>query len=430
VWDPTGRGEWSFTGSFAQYTAAISNGIADSASPAGNPQTFQFLYRGPDINPGGVATTPIPVAVRRVFDWFFANGGPTLPFHTNPTIPGLTPQIGDNLRSPNVLEYAGGVNRQFGARAAVRADFVYRDFRDFYVSRIDTSTGRVTNEFGRSFDLALLENSNLPQRQYSGLTSQATYRFSPRLDVGGSYTISRLWGNFNGESVVNGPVAFGGTEYPEYKEESWNYPEGDLAADQRHRSRLWINYGPRWISGLTLSVLQAIESGVPYGAGGVPFQGGNSNGVDPRPYVTNPGGAYATPPPGSLTAYHYTARDEFRTEGQRRTDFAANYAYRIPGARGVELFGQVQIINLFDQQQLCGCGDTVFLNGGNVQSTRIDTSVRTNVTHPALYQPFNPFTTTPIRGVHWEYGPTFGKALNRFAYTSPRQFRVTFGVRF
>ena len=28
------------------------------------------------------------------------------------------------------------------------------------------------------------------------------------------------------------------------------------------------------------------------------------------------------------------------------------------------------------------------------------------------------------------YGPKFGTALNRFAYTTPREMRVSFGVRF
>jgi hypothetical protein len=32
--------------------------------------------------------------------------------------------------------------------------------------------------------------------------------------------------------------------------------------------------------------------------------------------------------------------------------------------------------------------------------------------------------------VNWDYGPNFGKALNRFAFTSPRTFRVSFGARF
>lgn len=428
VWDPTGAGDWSVTGSFGQYVAAISNSIANSASPAGNPQTFQFQYRGPDINPGGVAVTPPAQAVRQLFDWFFDNGGPDLPFHTAPTIPGLTPQIGASLQSPNVLEYATGVNRSFGARAAVRADYIYRNFRDFYVSRTDLTTGSVADPFGRAFDLTLIENSNVPTRRYHGLSTQGTYRFTPEVAVGATYTLSRLWGNWDGENVVSGPITFAGVQYPEYKQEAWNYPEGDLSGDQRHRARLWVTYTLPRVTGLTLSAIQAIESGVPYGAGGTPLQGGNSNGVDPRPYVTNPG--YVVPPAGSVTAYYFMPRDAFRTEGQRRTDFAANYARRLGGAAGPELFGQLQIVNLFDQRQLCGCGASVFLNGGNVTSTTIDQSVRNAVTHPALYARFNPFTETPQQGVHWDSGPTFGNALNRFAYTTPRMFRVSLGVRF
>jgi hypothetical protein len=60
----------------------------------------------------------------------------------------------------------------------------------------------------------------------------------------------------------------------------------------------------------------------------------------------------------------------------------------------------------------------------------VDTSVRTAVTNANLYQPFNPFTETPVRGTHWDFGPNFGKAVNRFAYTTPRMLRLTFGVRF
>ena len=54
----------------------------------------------------------------------------------------------------------------------------------------------------------------------------------------------------------------------------------------------------------------------------------------------------------------------------------------------------------------------------------------TAVTNASRFQTFNPFTTTPVQGVNWDYGPNFGKALNRLAYTSPRQLRVSFGVRF
>jgi len=420
VWDPIGDQKWSVTASFAKYVSAIANSIADSSSPAGNPQNFQFIYRGANINAAG-PTVSTPDAIRAVFAWFNANGGANLPLNGAPTIPGLTPVIQGSLASPNNLEFAAGVNRQLGSKAAVRADYVYRDFRDLYVSVLNTSTGKVTDQFGKTYDLALVENSNDLSRRSSGLTALATYRFNPTFDIGGTYTLARAWGNVEGENVNSGPITTTAFAYPEYKQAAWNYPVGDVSIDQRHRARLWINYGLPWVNGLTLSALQALESGVPYGAVGP---------IATQPYVTNPG--YSTPPGntgGSAVSYFFTPRDAYRTEGQVRTDFAANYAHQVKGAGNLQVFGQLQVLNVFNQFQLCGCGGTVFANGGTVTQTRIDQTVLT-ASNSAAYQRFNPFTTTPVQGTNWALGPNFGQALNRFAYTSPRQVRVSFGIRF
>ena len=122
---------------------AIANSIADASSAAGNSQTYQFRLPRTDINPDANAarwsTRRAAIAagvrlVRRERRRESAADGA-------PTIPGVTPQIGDDLKSPSVFEYAAGVNRQFGTRAALRVDFVYRDYRDFYVQRTDQSTG-------------------------------------------------------------------------------------------------------------------------------------------------------------------------------------------------------------------------------------------------------------------------------------------------
>jgi outer membrane receptor protein involved in Fe transport len=420
VWDPTGDQKWSVTGSFAKYVSAIANSIADSTSPAGNPQSFQFVYRGPAINPN--ANGPLiqtPAAIAAVFAWFNANGGPNLPLNGAPSIPGLTPHIQGSLDSPNNLEYAAGVNRQFGSKAAIRADYVYRDYRDFYATFVNTSTGRVQDQFGKSYDLALVQNTNDLKRRYQGVTTQGTYRFSPTFDVGATYTLSRAWGNNEGENVNSGPISNSAFSYPEYKQASWNYPEGDLSIDQRHRARLWINYGVPGVNGLMLSALQTLTSGVPYGAAGT---------VATSQFVTNPG--YLTPPSPTGTTYFFTARDAFHTDGERRTDFAANYVYHVKSARTMQLFGQLQVLNVFNQFQLCGCGGTVFQNGGAVTQTRIDQTVLTNATNAAAYALFNPFTTTPVQGTNWALGPKFGQALNRFAYTTPRELRVSFGIRF
>jgi hypothetical protein len=156
----------------------------------------------------------------------------------------------------------------------------------------------------------------------------------------------------------------------------------------------------------TLAALERIESGTPYGAVGR---------INSRPFVVNPG--YVNPPMN--VSYFFTARDEFRTETMMRTDLSINYASKLGGSHRHELFAQVQLLNLFNQSQL------VDLQGGN-----IDVSVLTPATGGAPYQAFNPFTAVPVRGVNWDFGPNFGRALGPSAYTLPRTFLVTFGVRY
>ena len=128
-------------------------------------------------------------------------------------------KIPNGLNSPYVLAYAAGVSRQLGGRAVVRADYSYRDYRDFYSARIDTSTGTVADPLGgQKDDLAIVENTNNLTRRYSGVTVSATYRASARTEIGGNYTLSRLWGNFDGENSSAGPLTTDVFQYPEYKQ--------------------------------------------------------------------------------------------------------------------------------------------------------------------------------------------------------------------
>ena len=418
VWDPKGNGIWSVSASVAKYVDAINNSIADSSSAAGSPSVYEWFYQGPAINPdinAATATlTPSDKAIGQVLTWCHAGAQglctASLPFAAAAS--GVSVKIPNGLNSPYVLAYAAGVSRQLGGRAVVRADYSYRDYRDFYSARIDTSTGTVADPLGgQKDDLAIVENTNNLTRRYSGVTVSATYRASARTEIGGNYTLSRLWGNFDGENSSAGPLTTDVFQYPEYKQLSWNAPEGDLSADQRHRASMWINYGVPRFTGLTLSLLQDLASGLPYGAVGT---------VDPSSFVTNPG--YATPPTG--VSYYFTARDAFRTDPSRRTDLAVSYAHGIKARAGrMELFTQVQVLNLFNEQDQCGCGANVFSNGGAVSLTTIAQSV-------ANLAPFNPLTIQPVLGVNWKYGTNFGTPLNRFAFTSPRTFRMTFGVRF
>ena len=426
IYDPTGQGLWSVTASFAKYIAAIANSIGDASSNAGNTATYTWAYAGPQINANANAPTLVasPAAIQTVFDWCradsrgFCTGIPM----SGASVPGVSVTIPNGLASPNALEYSAGVGRQITGRINARADFTYRDFRDFYSQRIDTTTGIAVDSLGNRSDKSVVENTNDLKRRYSGLTSTLTYRVSSRTDVGANYTLSKLWGNVDGESLNSGPTASASFQYPEYRNPAWNFPEGDLSSDQRHRTSMWGNYGVPKVDGLTLSVLQTIASGVPYGAVGQ---------VNTAPFVTNPG--YLTPQ-GSLGTvnYYFTARDAFRTEIGKRTDLSAsyNYALKSSGSRHIDLFFQAVLVNAFNTFDLCGCGGaSVFVNGGGSNLSTIGQAVLTNSTTASLAR-FNPFTTTPVEGVNWNYGPNFGTATNRQAYTSPRTFRLTFGIRF
>lgn len=423
VIDPKGDGQWTVTGSYARYVAALNTSIAE-VSPAGTISAFQWLYLGPSINTD--ATQPLvrtEDAIRQVFDWFQARGGTNRPADAS-SLPGVNIKINGSLDSPNSNEYAFGVSRQVARRGSIRADVVYRKYGDSYGLRTDLSTGRATNPAGTAFDMSLVENTDVITRQYKALTLQGTYHLGSRVDLGGNYTLSRAWGNFDGENSGSGPLTTRLPSYPEYVQASWFSPEGDLSIDQRHRTHVWGIYqvpvGGE-ASSLSVSVLHQYGSGVPYGAVGA---------INTTPFVTNPG--YVSPSgnrSGGTWDYYFTARDAFRTEGSNRTDLAVNYAYRIPGAgRTTEVFFHGEALNVFNVFQLCGCGDTVFKNGGVTNLTRINQGVVSPGT--GGMQLFNPFTTTPVKGVNWNYAANFGTPVNALAYTTPRLFRFSVGVRF
>jgi len=408
AWDPKANGDWVFNASYGEYVSAIANSQANSTSAAGNPATFQWAYGGPSINSDPSAPlVPTDVAIQRIFDWFNSIGGiNNTSFLVGVDIPGGTTVIRGSLNSPYVAEYALGVTKRLGSRGIARADYVHRDYKDFYSTRTDLVTGQVTTGTGGRADLGVLENSNDGiERVYDGLHTQAQYRFNDKLSGGLVYTWSKLRGTFDGETTANGPVSALYHTYPEYKQASWNSPRGDLALDQRHRASLWLVYDIFRTThhSLNVSLLQSYASGLPYGA---------VNRVNSRAFVTNPG--YALPPSAANITYYYTNRDAFRTDDITATNLSLNYAFTFPGlGKDFEIFVQPEILNVFNEQGLIN----------------VNTSVQ-DATNTAGLQPFNPFTQTPVEGINWRKGPNFGKAVNDTDYQVPRTYRFSVGLRF
>jgi hypothetical protein len=152
--------------------------------------------------------------------------------------------------------------------------------------------------------------------------------------------------------------------------------------------------------------LQTYYTGVPYGAVGT---------INSSPFVTNPG--YVTVP--TAVAYYFTDRDAFRTDDINATDLSINYSFLFNAwGQDLEIFLQPEMLNVFNNDGVLGT------------NTNFNTAVQTASTAGSGLQSFNPFTQTPVEGVHWRKGPLFGQPTNPNVYQTPRTFRFSVGIRF
>ena len=402
TWDVRGNGVWVANVGFARYVAAISTAMVDAGSAGGRTSTFSYFYQGPPINtdpsqPLLTAEQALPIA----FAWFNANGGTNRATRNAPNIPGVTTRVGDDLRAPHSNEWMAGLGRQLGTRGSLRLDYVYKDFDDFYGDFRDTTTGKVTDLTGRVYDLTIVRNSGLAKRTYRGVVAQASYHAGPVWFVGGNYTLSWQRGNFTGEDEGSGPIRFSGNDQPEYREERWNFPTGYNPGDQRHKLRAWAQHQlpmPRATGRWHVGLLQRWDSSDASSADGS---------VDPRSFVTNPG--YVSTP--STVTYYFGARGGQRYDDTWRTDASLVWALRPVGQ--AEVFVRAIVNNVFNTSAQLAGNETIL--------------TRTN---DARYQLFNPFTTTPAQGTHWDFGPEYGRPTGTGDYQTPREFSVSAGVRF
>jgi hypothetical protein len=413
-YDLKGDGDWTFHATYGWYVAAIANSVGDASSAAGTPSIIAWDYLGDDINTGACLSDPSACtggrdALNQMFDWFFnVAGGPSVADPWFVDIPGSSTIIDENLSSPHSEEFTIGLTKRLGNRGLVRMDYVHREFKDFYSERKDLGTGTV-DAGTTTTDLAIVVNDDdLLKRSYDGIHLQAQYRLTDTVTVGGNYTWSHAIGNFNGETGGSGPVTGNSLTFPEYKDPDWNIPIGDLGIDQRHKARAWLVWDALATDRHSLSVsgLATYFSGTPYSA------------VASLPtdwdFVANPG--YLDPP--DSVDYFFSSRGHWRTDDTVRFDIALNYSFFFGVAgKDIEIYLQPEILNIFNETAVIDVDTTVYTadDDPDPDSTLV---------------PFNPFTETPVEGVHWRKGDLFGQPEEDADYQAPRTFRFSVGFRF
>jgi outer membrane receptor protein involved in Fe transport len=436
-YDLAGDGKFRVSASYARYVGQIQETIAGSgATPAGAPASYYYSWTGREFNTGATRT-PTDQILREMFAGIGVTGLNQFPTNSDPyfvRLPGVNLKIVEPLSSPNADEFAVGFGGTLGSNFVYRFDAVRREYNDFYMTQRDLTTGFVSDDLGNRYNLGVFVNSNIPERNYTALNTSLAYRTGP-LSVGGNWTWSHMIGTFVGEGAGGGPASSGLLNYPEYQRESWTAPRGSLSQDQRHRVRLYGNYdinlGP---IAITPGLVQAIDTGTPYGAAGL---------VNPSAYVNlgcadagaDPAKCYLTEQTNST--YFFTSRDAYRTDTIYRTDLSLNLSARLGP---VELYVQPQVINLFNGQ------GTTFANNATAINTSVFVGRSATANAQGLVR-FDPFTATPIEcpqgataatcrslGANWQKNTAFGKpttgASASPSFQAPRTWLITMGVRF
>jgi hypothetical protein len=425
IFDPKGDGRHRITASYNKYVSRIVEGVGSSQDTSGVPATIDLQYRGPVINPTNAAPTMnTHQALQAMWDWFNANGGTnnvTGLLHPNGvrSVPGFDAVFDGTLASPSMDEFTIGYGAQLGRNAYVKADYIVREWGDFYARRVTQDTGSRTDQFGIPHDQVLIYNDNNIKREYDGLQLQANWR-PGRVSTGLTYTYATLEGNDEGENATSGPITNSplATFYPELAGYAQRLPEGYIDFfDMRHKAKGWISYDFNFgaFGSVTPSLLHSYHSGIAWSAIGTIAM--------PAPGAPT-GLPYSRSSLGSQN-YYFSDRGAFRTGIVHQTDLSLNY--NLPLWK-VELFAQGDVLNVMNNQEV---EDWNFITRTVLTANQATCLQASNGPTPgARCLTFNPFTETPVEGIHYRFGNGFGRPNNFQAYQLPRTYRFSVGLRF
>jgi hypothetical protein len=383
TYDVKGDGRYTVTGTYAEYAGSYNLSLWTAGSNTGNPA---YLY-GPYIGPAGQGLDFAPGFDLGSYDLFIA-GSPT-----------QNVRFGDGIRSPVTEEWTVSGGTALGKSGYLELTFQNRDANDLVENF--TTLGNGTTQIivggvpGPLADNVVYRNTDLADRKYQALVLTGRYDLTSRWRVEGHWTRQlKNDGNYEGEAgqTIGGS---GIGDFPELFDPARNFPRGRLDEFQRDLIRVWTTYalelGRAGDLGLGLLVNYNSPTTYSLAAQNVPLTA--------EQLARNPG--YASPPFNQTLFFGERGSEEFRGF----TTVNASATYSLPVLTRFEPWIKLDVRNLLNDDTQIGWNTTVVPNfDGPLDELGLPTT----------------FTR----------GSNFGNPRNNADFVTPREFRLSAGIRF
>lgn len=380
--DPKGDGRYKVDVTYAEYAGRYNITQFALSTPVGNPSLLYGYYLGPageglDFAPG--------------FD-------PANYFFYYAAVPTANVFTDSNISSPVTREISvsGGMELPKGY---LKLTYVDRDVKNFVEDFIDTTTGTTFIELNGvpagEFENQVIRNTDALKRRYQGIVLQGQYRPLDNWTVAGTWTHQfKNEGNYEGEAANQPGLTSSYGNFPELYVDR-NNPYGRFAGYQEDKLRLWTNYtfAMGRAGSLDVGLIYRYDSPLTYSlvANNVPFSAVQLS-RDPG-YLSR----------GNTQTLYFGERGVGEFESANVFDLALNY--RVPVWRSVEPWVKFELRNAFNEDSL----------------VTFDTTITPDRNGPV-----------DADGLPADYieGPNFGQATSEVSHVTPREYRVSLGIRF
>jgi hypothetical protein len=390
IFDVKGDGRFTLQGSYAHYAGKYNEAQIGNNTKVGNPSLVYGLYVGPPGEGRGFAPG------FDISNYLFLGGN----------IPDANVIFDNGLSSPVTREYTVGGGVDLGRGGFVKLLYTHRKVTGFIedFTTIDQGTVDVTVptpclgcEGTIPLDKRVFKNSDLPQRNYSGLQIQAGYRPVTRLNLQANWTHQFTNdGDFTGENTNQPAVTSPIGDYPELLPADRYYPMGRLPGYERDKVRMWATYdqGLGRFGNLDLGVLYRYDSPLTFD-----FASPNQS----------PSGVQLALDPGyaNFAGTQYTLYFGSRGSGSFNASHLFDLAltYNIKAWKKARPYFKVDLRNAFNSQPLIAFNTTV---------------------RPDVFGPVDSFG----QPLNYVKDQNFGKATSNTSFPVARTYRFAVGFRF